>query len=76
MRHIAEMGYIGFDISIAPQQTADQVAEIDLYKRFRERLGTAALGNLTYTTNVGTTRSFDPTSPYREQRESALAYLK
>lgn len=76
MRHIAEMGYKGFDIPIAPQQTADHAAEIDLYKRFRQRLETAGLGNLTYTTNVGTTRSFDPTSPYTEQRQSALAYLK
>ncbi|WP_234902616.1 sugar phosphate isomerase/epimerase family protein [Agrobacterium larrymoorei] len=76
MRKIAELGYNGFDIPVAAQETADHAAEIELYRGFRSRLEQAGLAHLGFTTNVGATRSFDPTSPYKEQRESALAYLK
>jgi sugar phosphate isomerase/epimerase len=36
----------------------------------------AGVKDAKFTTNVGTTRTFDPTSPYEQQREQALAYLK
>ena len=36
----------------------------------------AGLGEVKFTTNAGTTRTFDPTSPYEEQRRQALSYLK
>jgi sugar phosphate isomerase/epimerase len=36
----------------------------------------AGLKHTQFVTNVGTTRTFDPTSPYEEQRKQALAYLK
>jgi sugar phosphate isomerase/epimerase len=36
----------------------------------------AGLRDTKFTTNVGTTRTFDPTSPFEEQRRQALSYLK
>jgi sugar phosphate isomerase/epimerase len=37
---------------------------------------TAGLEDAKFTTNVGTTETFDPTSPNEEQRELALSYLR
>ncbi len=71
-----ELGYEGFDLPIAAQQTSDHRAEVDDYRRLKAAFDEAGLEGVRFTTNVGTTRSFDPTSPYGEQRKSALAYLK
>ena len=79
IRHIKAMldlGYSGFDLPIAPTQTYDHKAEIDHYKRLKESFDKAGLEQVRFTTNVATTRSFDPTSPYAEQRREALNYLK
>ena len=79
IRHIREMlaeGYAGFDLPIAPRQTFDHAAEVDAYKRLKQRFVDAGLEHVAFTTNVGATRTFDPTSLYREQRQQALAYLK
>ncbi|WP_294534897.1 sugar phosphate isomerase/epimerase family protein [uncultured Rhodoblastus sp.] len=71
-----ELGYAGFDLPVAPVQTFDHRAEIDHYKRLREAFDRAGLDGVRFTTNVGATSTFDPTSPYPEQRRQALAYLK
>jgi sugar phosphate isomerase/epimerase len=79
IRHIKamlDMGYTGFDLPIAPVQTHDHTAEIDHYKRLKASFDKAGLERVRFTTNVGTTRSFDPTSSYAEQRRAALNYLK
>lgn len=79
IRHIKAMldlGYTGFDLPIAAMQTNDHQAEIDHYKQLKESFNEAGLEQVRFTTNVGTTRSFDPTSPYAEQRREALDYLK
>ncbi|WP_208245005.1 sugar phosphate isomerase/epimerase family protein (plasmid) [Rhizobium sp. T1470] len=76
IRTLRAMGYDGFDLPIAAQQTADHKAEIESYRRFKEALDAAGFEAVGFTTNVGTTRTFDPTSFYKEQREGALAYLK
>jgi sugar phosphate isomerase/epimerase len=76
MKALADLGYDGFDLPIAPTATTDHAAEVASYARLRDRLGKAGLGGLKVATNVGTTRTFDPTSPYREQRDAALAYLR
>lgn len=79
IKHIKAMtalGYGGFDMPIAPQPTTDHQAEVKSYERLKQALDKAGLQDVRFTTNVATTRSFDPTSPYREQREAALAYLK
>ncbi len=76
MRALLEMGYDGFDLPIAPTPTTDHRAEVDSYRRLRRRLDAAGLTGLKIATNVGCTRTFDPTSPYKEQRDAALGYLK
>ncbi|SEP29591.1 Sugar phosphate isomerase/epimerase [Rhizobium tibeticum] len=76
IRALVAMGFDGFDLPIAAQQTTDHKAEIDSYARFKQALDAAGLETIRFTTNVGTTRTFDPTSLLREQREGALAYLK
>lgn len=79
IRHIKKMldlGYTGFDLPIAPVQTNNHKVEIDNYKKLKEAFNQAGLEQVRFTTNVGTTRTFDPTSPYIEQRKQALAYLK
>jgi D-psicose/D-tagatose/L-ribulose 3-epimerase len=78
-RHIRELssyGYDGFDLPIAPTSAADHRGEIESYVRLRHRLEDLGLGEVRISTNVATTRQFDPTSLYREQREAALSYLR
>lgn len=78
-RHIRELtsyGYDGFDLPVPATPTLDHAAEVRSYVRLRQRLEDLGLGDVALSTNVGTTRRFDPTSPYREQRERALAYLR
>lgn len=73
---LTEMGYDGFDLHIAPGPPGtDPRREVDGYRRLKEAFDAAGLGGIGFTTNVGTTRTFDPTAPYAEQRAQALAYL-
>ena len=44
--------------------------------RLKEAFDKAGLKDVKFATNVGTTEFFDPTSPYKEQRDRALSYLK
>jgi sugar phosphate isomerase/epimerase len=74
---LTDMGYDGFDVHIASQPaTVDHKLEIDSYVGLKKAFDKAGLQEVKFTTNVGTTRTFDPTSPYEEQRSQALAYLK
>ncbi len=74
---LAEMGYDGFDLHIAPRAaTVDHRAEVASYARLKKAFDEAGLQAAKFATNVGTTQYFDPTSPYVEQREQALSYLK
>jgi sugar phosphate isomerase/epimerase len=74
---LAEMGYDGFDLHIAPQPPdVDHRQEVDSYIRLKKAFDAAGLKDAKFTTNVGTTHTFDPTSPYKEQRRQALSYLK
>lgn len=77
LRVLTEMGYDGFDLHIAPQPaTVDHWLEVDVYAGLKRAFDNAGLKEAKFTTNVGTTRTFDPTSPYEEQRRLALSYLK
>ena len=77
LKALTDMGYQGFDFHIAPQPTLDECrAAVDGYKRLKDAIVAAGLEDAKFTTNVGTTRAFDPTSPYPEQRAAALAYLQ
>ena len=71
------MGYDGFDVHIASQPaTVDHKLEVESYVGLKKAFDKAGLQEAKFTTNVGTTRTFDPTSPYEEQRRQALSYLK
>lgn len=77
LKALSDMGYDGFDMHIAPPvATVDQRREVDSYLRLKKAFDAAGVQDAKFTTNVGTTRTFDPTSPYEEQRAQALAYLK
>jgi sugar phosphate isomerase/epimerase len=79
VQHIKELssfGYDGFDLPIAPSSGADYRAEVESYAAFKRALDDAGLADVRLTTNVAVTRTFDPASPYPEQRAAALGYLK
>jgi sugar phosphate isomerase/epimerase len=76
IKALTEMGYDGFDMPIHAVPTTDHKAEVESYARMKRAFDRAGLEGVRFTTNVGTTRTFDPTSLYKQQREGALAYLK
>jgi sugar phosphate isomerase/epimerase len=77
LKTLTDMGYDGFDLHIASQPaTVDHKLEVDSYVGLKKAFDEAGLSGAKFTTNVGTTRTFDPTSPYEEQRRQALSYLK
>lgn len=77
LKALTAMGYSGFDMHIAAQPaTVNHELEVASYVRLKKAFDQAGLSEAKFTTNVGTTRTFDPTSPYEEQRRQALAYLK
>src|ERR1700756_3151218 len=77
LRTLADMGYDGFDLHIATQAASvKHPLEVESYRRLKEAFDKAGLKDAKFATNVGTTQFFDPTSPYKEQRDRALLYLK
>jgi sugar phosphate isomerase/epimerase len=77
LQALTDMGYDGFDVHIAsPSATVDHQREVLSYVRLKKAFDDAGFKDAKFTTNVGTTRTFDPTSPYAEQRKQALSYLK
>jgi sugar phosphate isomerase/epimerase len=77
LKALTDLGYDGFDVHIAPQPPAvDHRSEVESYVRLKEAFDAAGLQDAKFTTNVGTTRTFDPTSPYDTQRRQALSYLE
>lgn len=77
LKALTEMGYRGFDLHIAAGPAGiNHELEVDSYVRLKKAFDKAGLEGARFTTNVGTTRTFDPTSPYEEQRKQALSYLK
>lgn len=79
IRHIRELsalGYVGFDLPIAPGETTDHDREIESYLELKRALDEAGLADVKFTTNVAATSRFDPTSDDPQQRDVALAYLK
>ncbi|MBX5041430.1 sugar phosphate isomerase/epimerase [Rhizobium lentis] len=77
LKALTEIGYTGFDVHIAPGPAhVGHHAEVESYISLKRAFDEAGFQSVKFTTNVGTTRSFDPTSPYKEQRKQALSYLK
>jgi sugar phosphate isomerase/epimerase len=77
LKAVTELGYQGVDVHIASgPPTVDHQLEVESYARLKKAFDEAGLQDVKFSTNVGSTRTFDPTSPYKEQRDQALAYLK
>ena len=76
MRALAEMGYAGFDLPIAPTDWREHMESVERYGRFKAALDEAGLSHLAFTTNVAATRDCDPSSDDSATRIAALAYLK
>ena len=76
MQELLDRGYAGFDLPVAPIATEDFGPELERYRALRGALEDAGLGEVGITTNVMATRTFDPSSPYGEQRQAALRYLR
>ncbi|QTU99061.1 MULTISPECIES: TIM barrel protein [Rhizobium] len=77
LKALTEIGYTGFDVHIAPGPAhVSHHAEVESYISLRRAFDRAGFRDVKFTTNVGTTRTFDPTSSYEEQRKQALSYLK
>ena len=77
LKTLTDMGYDGFDLHIASRSAnVDHQLEVESYVHLKKAFDKAGLNGAKFTTNVGTTRTFDPTSPYEQQREQALSYLR
>lgn len=77
LKALVEMGYDGFDLHIASRPpSVNHDDEVKSYRKLKQSFDQAGLKDVKFTTNVGTSAYFDPTSPFKEQRQSALAYLK
>ncbi|MGR9159643.1 sugar phosphate isomerase/epimerase family protein [Rhizobium leguminosarum] len=77
LKALTEIGYTGFDVHIAPGAAhVGHHTEVESYISLKRAFDQAGFRDVKFTTNVGTTRTFDPTSPYEEQRKQALSYLK
>lgn len=76
VQQLADMGYAGFDLPIAPGPPGDHRREVESYLAFKEAAEAAGLKNVEFATNVGATPGFDPTSPDRKRRQAGLDYLK
>lgn len=74
---LSKMGYTGYDMHIAsPSGEIDYDLELKNYTQLKKAFDDAGFKDAKFNTNVGTTHTFDPTSPYAQQREDALTYLK
>jgi len=76
IRKLREMGYSGFDMPVFSSGTCDHRGEVASYRELKRSLDQAGLQDVGFTTNVGATRTFDPSSVFADQRQAALAYLK
>jgi sugar phosphate isomerase/epimerase len=76
LKALTEMGYHGFDLPIPPRDTLDHAPEIESYRRLKQAFDKAGLQDTIFTTNVGATKRFDPTSHDPAVRKQALDYLK
>ena len=76
IKQLTTFGYSGFEFPIAPTYAQDYTQDIHNYRDLRNYLDSQGLESVKIATNVGATRTFDPSSPYPQQREEALRYLK
>ena len=76
LRELADLGYAGVDVPVAPPADGSWEGDVDAYRALRDAVDDAGLEELPLSTNVGSTALFDPTSPDEAVRRQALAYLK
>ena len=76
IKQLTAFGYSGFEFPIAPTYSQDYTQDIQNYQDLRNYLDSQGLESVKIATNVGATRTFDPSSPYPQQRKEALRYLK
>jgi len=79
IKKLQEFGYTGFEFPIAPPPPESQnYAQDDLenYTQLKSYLDDQGLTEVKFSTNVGATPSFDPSSPDSDKRQEALDYLK
>ncbi|MEJ6485356.1 sugar phosphate isomerase/epimerase family protein [Nostoc punctiforme UO1] len=76
MKELKKLGYTGFEFPIAPGEPKDYPQEIENYANLRRVMDDEGLSDVQITTNVGTTQTFDPSSPDPAQRQGALEYLQ
>jgi len=74
IRRLTEFGYAGFDMPIVP--TPEPEKDVEKYVGLKRAIDEAGLGHVKFTTNVFAPRTFDPSSPFAEQRTLGLKYLK
>ncbi len=79
VKHIKQLtafGYRGFEFPIAPTFSRNYDQDLQNYQDLRNYLDSQGCAEVKIATNVGATKTFDPSSPYPQQREEALQYLK
>ncbi|MEO0927557.1 MAG: sugar phosphate isomerase/epimerase family protein [Cyanobacteria bacterium J06643_13] len=76
IKQLQTQGYSGFEFPIAPTYAQDYEQDIQNYRDLRAYLDSEGLAAVKIATNVGATRTFDPSSPYPQQQQAALKYLK
>ena len=82
IKNLKAYGYSGFEFPIAPSfapeygQSPDYGQDLANYTNLRNYLDSEGLADVAIATNVGATRTYDPSSPYAPQRQAALEYLK
>ncbi|MGB5712284.1 MAG: sugar phosphate isomerase/epimerase family protein [Waterburya sp.] len=76
IKQLTAFGYSGFEFPIAPTYAQDYTQDIQNYRDLRDYLDSQGLESVKIATNVGATRTFDPSSPYPQQQQEALRYLK
>lgn len=76
IRQLKAFGYSGFEFPIVPTFGEDFSQDIQNYQELRKYIDDQGLSDVKISTNVGATRTFDPSSSYPQQQEKALKYLK
>lgn len=76
IKKLQGFGYSGFEFPIAPTFNQSFAQDVSNYQALRDYLDAQGLDKVKIATNVGATRTYDPTSSYPAQQQQALKYLK
>jgi D-psicose/D-tagatose/L-ribulose 3-epimerase len=76
IKQLQSFGYKGFEFPISPTYGQSYMQDIQDYQGLRDYLDVQGLDKIKITTNLGATKTYDPTSSYTQQQQQALTYLK